>query len=76
MQSAQLPEIAIRSHLRGLRFILEGGRTEIPESSIDPVLSLQSTSGLEAFKEAGASAKTQMEKECILGSATVKQGCK
>jgi hypothetical protein len=29
-----------------------------------------------AFKDAGASAKTQMEQECITGRAAVKQGCK
>lgn len=54
-----MPEIAIRSFLRGLRFVREGGATTIPESAIEPVAALPRADDLDGFEAAGQSAIEQ-----------------
>ncbi|MCB9724687.1 MAG: UTP--glucose-1-phosphate uridylyltransferase [Spirochaetaceae bacterium] len=53
MREAGLPEIATQAFLRALRFVAEGGATTMPEASIEPVASLPSLEGLEAYADAG-----------------------
>jgi UTP--glucose-1-phosphate uridylyltransferase len=59
MRREKLPEIAIRSFLRAVRFVAEGGATVIRESEIEPVASLPSLESLEGFAEAGRRALAQ-----------------
>lgn len=56
MHAAGMPEIAIRSFLRTLRFVREGGETMIHESSIDPVDALPHADGLADFEGLGREA--------------------
>jgi UTP--glucose-1-phosphate uridylyltransferase len=56
MQQADLPEAAIDRFLQSLEFVLEGGQTSIPESSIEPVRALPNYAELEGFEPAGREA--------------------
>ncbi len=56
MQQAGLPEVVIRRSLRALQFVFEGGETSIPESSIEPVETLQSWADLAGYEQAGREA--------------------
>lgn len=53
MRRERLPEIAIRSFLRAVRFVAEGGATVVPEASIEPVATLPQLASLERHAEAG-----------------------
>lgn len=56
MLAEDMPEIAIRSFLRGLRFVREGGATTIPEEAIEAVDALTRAEGLQDFEAAGRDA--------------------
>lgn len=56
MRQAGLPEVAIRHFLQAVRFVVEGGETSIPESSIRPVESVLEYSDLAGFEQAGQEA--------------------
>jgi UTP--glucose-1-phosphate uridylyltransferase len=54
MESAGMPEIAIRAFLRALRISREDGdRTQVPESSIEPVDAVPHARELEAYVDVG-----------------------
>ncbi|MEZ4332743.1 MAG: UTP--glucose-1-phosphate uridylyltransferase [Myxococcota bacterium] len=59
MRREKLPEIAIRSFLRAVRFVAEGGATVVPEASIEPVATLPALASLERHAEAGRRAAAQ-----------------
>jgi len=59
MHAQGMPEIAIRSFLRALRFVREGGATTISEASIEPVDALPRADGLRDFESAGRVALAQ-----------------
>ncbi len=56
MSEAGLPEVAIRGFLASLRFVIEGGQTSIPESTIEPVAQLPRYEELAEFESAGRDA--------------------
>jgi len=56
MSEAGLPEIAIEGFLASLRFVIEGGQTSIPESTIEPVAALPRYEALAEFESAGRDA--------------------
>lgn len=56
MSEAGLPEVAIRRFLESLRFVIEGGQTTIPESTIEPVAELPDYAALAEFESAGRDA--------------------
>jgi len=60
MESEGMPELAIRAFLRALRISRgEGGQTEMPETSIEPVESIPRAESLASFAEAGRAALGQ-----------------
>ena len=63
MSDACAPGISIRAHLRALRFVVDGGQTLMPESSIEPVDSLPSSFGLQGFEAAGREA---LDRCCVI----------
>jgi len=56
MLEAGMPDVAIRSFLRSLRFVRDGGPTTVPEASISPVDALPRAEGLTDFEAAGREA--------------------
>lgn len=60
MRAEGLPEIAVRSFLRAVEFVAEGGETTIPESAIEPVDSLRDLASLAEFESAGRDAVSKV----------------
>jgi UTP--glucose-1-phosphate uridylyltransferase len=60
MKSAGMPDLVTQGFLRALRLIAEGGQTEIPVNSIEPVIDLECLESLGDYQAAGrrAMAKT------------------
>jgi len=56
MRSEGLPEIAVASFSRAIRFVAQGGATTIPEASIEPVESLEHLESLARYESAGREA--------------------
>lgn len=56
MLAEGMPEVAIRSFLRALRFVREGGGTTLAEGELEPVEALPRADGLSDFEGAGREA--------------------
>jgi UDP-N-acetylglucosamine pyrophosphorylase len=59
MRAEGLPEIAIRSFERALRFVADGGTTTIPDQELEPIEGLRSMGELAEFEAAGREAASR-----------------
>ena len=59
MRAEGLPEIAIRSFERALRFVVDGGATTISDQELEPIDGLQSMNELVDFEAAGREAASR-----------------